>query len=197
MPLNLIQLQQPLPFTVLKLSSSFCLSSLIILAVATALTVYGIETRFLLRDIVFHKWLVATALTVYGIETFLSPDIMTDIISLQQPLPFTVLKPFQNISLLFQFLCLLQQPLPFTVLKPTKNFTTITNNFSSCNSPYRLRYWNEAIWCDMISTSPLATLQQPLPFTVLKLRTFYFNATVDFCCNSTYRLRYWNVNYDK
>ena len=165
MPLNLIQLQQSLPFTVLKLSSSFCLSSLIILAVATALTVYGIETRFLLRDIVFHKWLVATALTVYGIETFLSPDIMTDIISLQQPLPFTVLKP---------------------ALPDGQKHHLL----QCCNSPYRLRYWNSGhstlmppsisvatvlivygieTWTTINSPpSSLLKLQQYLLFTVLK-----------------------------
>ena len=61
-------LQQPLPFTVLKLRH------LQILLhhhqqVATALTVYGIETR----DFIFHPvslLSVATALTVYGIETY-------------------------------------------------------------------------------------------------------------------------------
>ena len=36
-------------------------------AVATVLTVYGIET--VLPDEQIHRWLVATVLTVYGIET--------------------------------------------------------------------------------------------------------------------------------
>ena len=38
-------------------------------AVATALTVYGIETRSGCAGVVNHITIVATALTVYGIET--------------------------------------------------------------------------------------------------------------------------------
>ena len=38
-------------------------------AVATALTVYGIETTILLLYQLLKSFLVATALTVYGIET--------------------------------------------------------------------------------------------------------------------------------
>ena len=85
----------------------------------------------------------------------------------------------------------------------------------SCNSTYRLRYWNlvtpEGREIDMF------TLQQYLPFTVLKLEFFKFpklyidfvatvptvygietNTDTEFnfggvlSCNSTYRLRYWN-----
>ena len=61
-------LQQRLPFTVLKHSGRFLNTSKIIL-VATALTVYGIET---LGGATVHLATptVATALTVYGIETF-------------------------------------------------------------------------------------------------------------------------------
>ena len=60
--------------------------------VATALTVYGIETR--LTVVLLFKSLkkVATALTVYGIETYIL--FLADSIYhlLQQHLPFTVLK---------------------------------------------------------------------------------------------------------
>ena len=63
-----LQLQQHLPFTVLKqplIGGSFYNE---VIHVATALTVYGIETdrqHLSLRG----RLLVATALTVYGIET--------------------------------------------------------------------------------------------------------------------------------
>ena len=61
-------------------------------AVATALTVYGIETR--LTVVLLFKSLkkVATALTVYGIETYIL--FLADSIYhlLQQHLPFTALK---------------------------------------------------------------------------------------------------------
>ena len=58
-------------------------------AVATALTVYGIETE----DIIWineNGFFVATALTVYGIETNI--PIISKTYLLQQHLPFTVLK---------------------------------------------------------------------------------------------------------
>ena len=60
-------------------------------AVATALTVYGIETitQKLKRIILLH---VATALTVYGIETLAALIKSLDFNKLQQLLPFTVLK---------------------------------------------------------------------------------------------------------
>ena len=65
------QLQQHLPFTVLKrLNRS--LHSLPARFVATALTVYGIETPFMLLANRTPSSLVATALTVYGIETFIN-----------------------------------------------------------------------------------------------------------------------------
>ena len=59
---------------------------------------------------------VATALTVYGIETChdIHPNYEEDL--LQQPLPFTVLK-HDVIRAFSGFHHLLQQPLPFTVLK--------------------------------------------------------------------------------
>ena len=65
-----------------------------VLKVATALTVYGIETNnfffFIVLICVFH---VATALTVYGIETICIEKRKYGFYwLLQQPLPFTVLK---------------------------------------------------------------------------------------------------------
>ena len=63
-------------------------------AVATALTVYGIETFEGRHWLPQHLFLVATALTVYGIETVaLCCSHLPLLFSLQQLLPFTVLKP--------------------------------------------------------------------------------------------------------
>ena len=61
-------LQQHLPFTVLKPAVISNPSTIPAPPVATALTVYGIETRVPSNT---NTWLgfVATALTVYGIET--------------------------------------------------------------------------------------------------------------------------------
>ena len=61
-------------------------------AVATVLTVYGIETPKAI-SLDTQEITVATVLTVYGIETSLLPGIsQSHIFTLQQCLPFTVLK---------------------------------------------------------------------------------------------------------
>ena len=59
-------------------------------AVATVLTVYGIETQNWFISPLNSS--VATVLTVYGIETRLHEPIYQQLIQLQQYLPFTVLK---------------------------------------------------------------------------------------------------------
>ena len=108
-------LQQHLPFTVLKhLNGS---GKTLVVPVATALTVYGIETPKI-------------KLTFF--MTFSS---------LQQHLPFTVLKPWSRLcrSLTHQSL---QQHLPFTVLKLLFDLCSQLEPFFRCNSTYRLRYWN-------------------------------------------------------
>ena len=115
-------------------------------AVATALTVYGIETYDQMYQYHLHK--VATALTVYGIET----------------------EWRQTVSI-FGY---------------------------SCNSPYRLRYWNSNVLDGALFSLIVATaltvygiethyirfvlvkslpLQQPLPFTVLKPKNYLCNST--------------------
>ena len=83
--------------------------------VATALTVYGIETlRKLVSKLPWICYGVATALTVYGIETR-SWDECKEYTQLQQRLPFTVLK---------------------------LNFEDLpsVSSLQRCNSAYRLRY---------------------------------------------------------
>ena len=136
-------------------------------AVATVLTVYGIETSnkpclppyvvlplqqylpFTVLKLRLNASLstdltrVATVLTVYGIETntIINEVSMAEYLKLQQYLPFTVLKP-DDPRELYLFSDVLQQYLPFTVLKRISSH---------------------------IHTSPSITLQQYLPFTVLKL----------------------------
>ena len=64
--------------------------------------------------------------------------------------------------------------------------------FCRCNSTYRLRYWNKTFLTSSLPSD--SSLQQHLPFTVLKL--FILSSSIHFkmiCCNSTYRLRYWNL----
>ena len=81
-------------------------------AVATVLTVYGIETHKTVSPFTLST-LVATVLTVYGIETTCWRTKCCEIDGLQQYLPFTVLK-LQRILLLRLLI--------------------------RCNSTYRLRY---------------------------------------------------------
>ena len=62
-------------------------------AVATVLTVYGIETIITITFF-FNSLKVETVLTVYGIETNQVYIVPGNKQKLQQCLPFTVLKPF-------------------------------------------------------------------------------------------------------
>ena len=63
-------LQQYLPFTVLK-PATVHLSSGLNSCVATVLTVYGIETVYIVGAVSSISYYVATVPTVYGIETFI------------------------------------------------------------------------------------------------------------------------------
>ena len=65
----LFALQQYLPFTVLKQGGNMVIKDFKSQAVATVLTVYGIET--LQEPHVLGFQYVATVLTVYGIETII------------------------------------------------------------------------------------------------------------------------------
>ena len=147
---------------------------------------------------------VATVLTVYGIETQRSSnDRSLNLPQLQQYLPFTVLK--RRIGTIVKIRPMLQQYLPFTVLKQYKSFLVKLGLFS-CNSTYRLRYWNsyaflykiliyswvatvltvygiETIWI-LCVLSIIWRLQQYLPFTVLKL-WIEFRHKLSKCCVAT------------
>ena len=129
---------------------------------------------------------------------------------LQQCLPLEVLKPYSSRSW-YPTLKKLQQCLPLAVLKQGNLLETI-QYFSSCNSAYRLRYWNSRMsgWrlychnvaivltacsietpCLKLSQDICWKLQQCLPLTVLKLFFFVWATIFDHpSCNSAYRLRY-------
>ena len=82
---------------------------------------------------------VATVLTVYGIETLRTGLVPAKMFLLQQCLPFTVLK-LRRIQE-GEIMKLLQQCLPFTVLKLIFYIVNcFTIAYYSCNSAYRLRY---------------------------------------------------------
>ena len=113
----------------------------------------------------FAKSSVATALTASGIETNTSYFELSQDNRLQQHLPLAVLKHI------------------------IRRYSTMHQR--SCNSTYRLRYWNRPSFKPFMIE--YARLQQHLPLAVLK-RTPNANFTPlsALRCNSTYRLRYWN-----
>ena len=107
-------------------------------AVATVLTVHGIETIEILSILFFFLLsYVATVLTVHGIET-VSDSLIGPISKLQQYLPFTVLKPTSKYCL--STIHELQQYLPFTVLKQLLKYKSTAKCMVGCNSTYRSRY---------------------------------------------------------
>ena len=109
------KLQQYLPFTVLKLSSILIKVMLVHLTLQQYLP-FTVLKPCNHRITLNATKCVATVLTVYGIET---PCKHTD----------------------NHCYCQLQQYLPFTVLKQSW-LLNIGKEHCSCNSAYRLRYWN-------------------------------------------------------
>ena len=89
--------------------------------VATALTVYGIETsRYLLR-VLHQTFCVATALTVYGIETCLPSFLLLDYGIVATALTVYGIETSTRFLIVSKPIILaLQQHLPFTVLKRQK-----------------------------------------------------------------------------
>ena len=163
--LDLLRLQQYLPLAVLKR--------------------YTID-----KGVIIEFYIVATVLTACGIETQSTMHTYRNNFQrLQQYLPLAVLKlMFAKIALTCFFIVAtvltacgietrgelmeqtdikLQQYLPLAVLKQYKVLWLELDTDISCNSTYRLRYWNSRIDDSSILESV-------------------------FGCNSTYRLRYWN-----
>ena len=161
--------------------------------VATVPTVYGIETFFSLvttsrpssccnstyRLRYWNKWKRSPLIiskficcnSTYRLRywnKWLRSTMSWKLSELQQYLPFTVLKPLPPLLASKIILSKLQQYLPFTVLKLI-NLTPSQwwRSWPSCNSTYRLRYWNSLIVLYYIIYT-IYKLQQYLPFTVLK-----------------------------
>ncbi len=86
--------------------------------VATVLTVYGIETLFLARNIHLLFFLLQQYLPFTVLKLISSVIYKRSYSRLQQYLPFTVLKHFIRIFWRRLNSYVLQQYLPFTVLKP-------------------------------------------------------------------------------
>ena len=63
----------------------------------------------------------------------------------------------------------------------------------SCNSTYRLRYWNPL---NPLNLADLPSVSVATVLTVYGIETLLLPLLFSFCfpcCNSTYRLRYWNL----
>ena len=88
-------------------------------AVATAPTVHGIETFFLVPNLGPRRYLLQQHLPFTVLKlTEAAIIINISLLMLQQHLPFTVLKPDKKLFNLLKACIALQQHLPFTVLKP-------------------------------------------------------------------------------
>ena len=100
-------------------------------AVATVLTVYGIETNFQLshEDKLVRKLQQYLPFTVLK-QTYNRHSLANILVRLQQYLPFTVLKLFKELTVLFKRNRKLQQYLPFTVLKLHLYFILVISFFS-------------------------------------------------------------------
>ena len=87
------------------------------------------------------RYAVATAPTVYGIETLHKcvEHLLECPTQLQQHLPFTVLKPF-GFAIFFFKLNTIVATAPTVYGIETEEFTFFFIPFNRCNSTYRLRY---------------------------------------------------------
>ena len=136
-------------------------------------------------------FLVATALTVYGIET------VNDVLHYEYNTIFSCNSPYR---LRYWNSCLFLDlyNLSLSCNSPYRlrywNWNKVNEpraNYRCCNSTYRLRYWNTNWWeRRMIWSSAL--LQQYLSFTVLKPCCHAIDTIICLSCNSAYRSRYWN-----
>ena len=113
-------------------------------------------------------------------------------LQLQQYLPFTVLKPFFSYKSVTTIV-VLQQYLPFTVLKLQEEFITRFIRISSCNSTYRLRYWNLILASNSCVFLLVATVLTVYGIETVRIWDIFFGYPWA-SCNSTYRLRYWNYH---
>ena len=158
--------------------------------VATVLTACGIETSSWLLNLIGFNLCCNSAyrLRYWNKKEFFRINQRIHY-RLQQCLPLAVLKPFEFGP------CHIRLTGVATVLTAcgieTMNQRRVGELWSiSCNSAYRLRYWNKLYRLQRVLYP--TRLQQCLPLAVLKqhhLLTWTLNYL---SCNSAYRLRYWN-----
>ena len=74
------------------------------------------------------------------------------------------------------------------------SISDLNNQYASCNSTYRLRYWNLPPLYIPLYINHVATVLPACGIETITAVNSYRH--VQFCCNSTYRLRYWNCHDD-
>ena len=114
----------------------------------------------------------------------------TSSVKLQQCLPLAVLKLMQ-LTRMNTAKNKLQQCLPLAVLKRHGHDMNLHSS-SSCNSAYRLRYWNslEIIY----DTNALRSCNSAYRLRYWNIILSIVILTLPTSCNSAYRLRYWNAH---
>ena len=182
------------------------------MSVATVLTVYGIETKLkvaICSSLLLQQYLPFTVLkhtlgyiyprldthgcnSTYRLRYWNEKTLIRDfiMIELQQYLPFTVLKPH---SWRASNYCWFHVATVLTVYGIETTLTIVFHFIvNSCNSTYRLRYWNLACSISLSKKHKVATVLTVYGIeTNQQIGSSGSNPVV--CCNSTYRLRYWNL----
>ena len=183
------KLQQCLPFTVLKLLSCICFFHD---RISSCNSAYRLRYWNACNGIVALIVFIVCCNSAYRLRYWNKAQtiLLVPIGELQQCLPFTVLKlinitfsPFTDMKL--------QQCLPFTVLKLASELFISYGFISSCNSAYRLRYWNVTIAFFMIFLLGCNSTYHLRYWNCNFIK--YFLSISALRCNSTYRLRYWNI----
>ena len=91
----------------------------------------------------------------------------------------------------FPRICELQQYLPLAVLKQKYCLSDVLYR-DSCNSTYRLRYWNPKRSYTPSHDQFVATVPTACGIETMQLSAIF---SIALSCNSTYRLRYWNAAF--
>ena len=110
--------------------------------------------------------------------------------TLQQHLPFTVLKLAKLKPAFLLSSNALQQHLPFTVLKLVLSASIAVSRIFALVATALTVHGIETLTIDWYCNLIARLLQQHLPFTVLKLFLFLYVLVRAHGCNSTYRSRY-------
>ena len=135
---------------------------------------------------------VATVLTVYGIETVNNLSHLWHFLcSCNSAYRLRYWNQIEDTHVLYPFFECCNSAYRLRYWNTLQALSLAVTTLSRCNSAYRLRYWNLIV--NTACNAVMVKLQQCLPFTVLKLYYSQERKELNYCCNSAYRLRYWNA----